>query len=536
MNNKRTLENLLSAVDYSKINSYIPTEFSLKFLNFVKMVYGSSGSENKTPLAHLKMVDSYNNNSRVISLCHRGFAKTTVNQLVYYYCAFNNNFGNLNNVDAAIFMSDTAENGLKSFLRNFKLLYDKSLFLQKVLPTAKFTENFCDFVNINGEPFSMKLASVGSSLRGTNLNHKRPQLVILDDLMSDYNTKSATVIKDIEESIYDGLMGALHSQGNKVIWTGTPYNKNDPITKAVESGAWFTNIFPICETFPCTKEDFRGSWEDRFSFAYINETYNFYKLNNKLPSFYKEFMLQITSSEERIVQESDIIYYNKADLLANKQCYNFYITTDFATGEKKKNDFSVISVWAVDKHGTYHLVDGVCKKQVMADSFNDLFRLVDMYNPIEVGIETNGQQGGFISLLFEQMDHRRKHFAISRKKGSKDFGIRNEGDKLSRFTQMSFWFNLHRIKFPSDNDSFFLNEFLSQLRLTTFSGFKGKDDCIDTVSMLQYINIILPSSASNTSVNSKQEYGFNPYSHKDDYRLSSRYSNFEETNTNPFIV
>ena len=44
--------------------------------------------------------------------------------------------------------------------------------------------------------------------------------------------------------------------------------------KAVESSAWNVNVYPVCEKFPCEREDFRGSWEDRFSYDYVKEQYD----------------------------------------------------------------------------------------------------------------------------------------------------------------------------------------------------------------------------------------------------------------------
>ena len=38
-------------------------------------------------------------------------------------------------------------------------------------------------------------------------------------------------------------------------------------------------------------------------------------------------------------------------------------------------------------------------------------------------------------------------------------------------------------------------EFLNQIRLVTQSGIKGKDDCIDTISMLAYLKPWKPSNS-----------------------------------------
>jgi hypothetical protein len=48
-----SLENIIKKVDYVKLGEdYIPSEFAIKFVNFIKLVNGESGEENKTPLFH----------------------------------------------------------------------------------------------------------------------------------------------------------------------------------------------------------------------------------------------------------------------------------------------------------------------------------------------------------------------------------------------------------------------------------------------------------------------------------------------------
>ena len=148
---------------------------------------------------------------------------------------------------------------------------------------------------------------------------------------------------------------------------------------AVESGAWLVNVYPICEKFPCTREEFRGSWEDRFNFDYVTKMYEKLKLQGALASFYQELMLQILSDDTRLISETDVKWYYKKTLLEKRANFNFYITTDFATSEKQFSDFSFISVWAVNNKGFKYWVDGICKRQTMDKNIDDLFRIVTIY-------------------------------------------------------------------------------------------------------------------------------------------------------------
>ena len=206
-------------------------------------------------------------------------------------------------------------------------------------------------------------------------------------------------------------------------------------------------------------------------------------------------MLRISSEDERLVQDSEIRWYNRTKLLDMRGAFNFYITTDFATSNKQTADFSVISVWAYNSNGDWFWVDGVCERQTMDKSINDLFRLVSEYKPQQVGIEVTGQQGAFITWLQQDMLSRNIwfNFASSEKSGAP--GIRPTVDKLSRFNLVVPWFKSGKFYFPEEmKQSVIMGQFMQQIRLATINGLKGKDDCIDTISMLGYIKAWKPSS------------------------------------------
>ena len=185
--------------------------------------------------------------------------------------------------------------------------------------------------------------------------------------------------------------------------------------------------------------------------------------------------------------------------LQSKGAYNFYVTTDFATSDREHADFSVINVWALNNNGDWLWVDGFCKRALMNESIDELFRLVQIYNPQEVGIETTGQQGGFISWIQNEMGQRNIYFTLSKGKNSNTIGIRPTKDKMSRFQQNALpLFKSHKIWLPEElKDSKELEELMFELSLATFTGFKSKhDDHIDTISMIAELNAWKPSEVS----------------------------------------
>jgi phage terminase large subunit-like protein len=282
-----------------------------------------------------------------------------------------------------------------------------------------------------------------------------------------------------------------------IIWSGTPFNAKDPLYKAVESGAWIVNVFPVCEAYPCSKEDFRGSWPDRFTYDYVKLQYDTAMKLGKVDTFNQELMLRIMSDEDRMIQDSDIGWYKLDSVVKNRGRFNFYITTDFATSEKQKSDFSFISVWAYNYVGDWFWVDGICKRQLMDKNIDDLFRFAQMYKPQSVGIEVSGQQGGFISWVMAQMLERNIYFALASDGNDTKPGIRPSSttSKLVRFNTTVPWFKARKMFFPSERRlEVPMQEAVNEMSLVSVSGFKSKhDDFLDTVSMLPSMNPWKPS-------------------------------------------
>jgi phage terminase large subunit-like protein len=493
------VEDYLNATDYSDDPDYIPSDFALQFVSFIKLVNGAQGEENKTPVVHYKMLDTITHGGRrIANLCHRGIAKTTVMaEYLFLYIAVYGDLPGFGAVNLALYVSDSIENGVKNMRKNLEFRYENSDFLKQYVPKTSFTDIRWEFKNADGKSFIVKGYGAKTGVRGAKEMGIRPQLAVLDDLISDEDARSATVISAVEDTVYKAVNYALHPTKNLIIWSGTPFNAKDPLYKAVESGAWAVNVFPVCEQFPCEPEEFRSSWPDRFTYEYVRQQYDDAIKNGNVATFNQELMLRIMSEEDRMVQDSDIGWYKIDAVLRNKNRFNFYITTDFATSERQKADFSVISVWAYNNVGDWLWVDGICKRQLMDKNIDDLFRLAQTYRPISVGIERNGQQKGFIAWIREKMLERNIFFSLAREENSNEDGLARPQNvnKLVAFNTVLPLFKARKIFFPIEKKGEPpLVEAINELSLVSVGGFRSKhDDFADTISMLSKMRAWKPS-------------------------------------------
>lgn len=521
---QKPVEDWLNSVDYRFIG-YMPSTEALLFVNFIKEVNGGA-EENETPIVHLVMMDcTFNSERRCAIMCHRGIGKTTLfcEYLILFVASFGY-FPGFGLVNLMLYVTDSIENGVKNLRRNVEYRYNESDFLQKLIPNKKigvgtdgagfvgtdqyeeqvaggrkFTDIRLEFVNNKGHITIVKGYGAKTGVRGAKELGKRPQIALLDDLVSDTDAESDTVIRTIENTIYKAVSKALHPTKQKIVWLGTPFNARDPLYKAVESGAWRVSVFPICERFPVPKEEFRGSWEDRFPYEYVKAEYDEAMALGKPENFNQELMLRIMSDEDRLVADAEICWYKRANVTSFVTRFNFYITTDFATSGKEANDYSVILVWALGSKGHYFLVDGMCRKQLMNKNIDDLFFYAQKYNPQSVGIEVSGQQGGFITWIQDQMMFRNIYFTLASENNSNNPGIKPFTDKLQRFNVVLPWFKTHQMMFPLElRHTPVILELVEELTLAAKGGFKSKhDDVIDAISMLGCMNTWRPSEDVN---------------------------------------
>ena len=234
-----------------------------------------------------------------------------------------------------------------------------------------------------------------------------------------------------------------------------------------------------------------------------------YLASGQAQSFYQEYMLSILDLSTLLVDEDDVKWFDPSTVRKKKDGYNFYITTDFATSTKKSADYSTIGVWAINNNGDWMLVDGQAKRQTMQDNINDVFDYVRKWKPLSVGIETSGQQGGFLSIIDEEMQRRNVYFSLAKKQGSKEPGIRPAKDKVHRFVtgvqprfkQGKVWLPKPEVcKTTNLNLLGLVEELVHELsRFTLAGGVKAlaHDDALDLLNQLSEMELYAPSDAAD---------------------------------------
>lgn len=503
------LDKMLDAVDYSKyydkVKPYVPTPMAVELMDISRRIY-PEGMGYKSPPAHLEIYDAFaapDQHSNIMAA--RGMAKSTTTKMlifqmaVYGYVLIGHD-GKYFDLRFMMYVSDSIDNGVKTMKLDLESTYMNSPWLQSMVD-ANFTINEWTFKSkLTGRESVVVGYGVKTGIRGARRLGTRPQYCLLDDLLSDEKASSQIELAKVNDILNSSVEFAIEPDGF-IRLLGTPFDPRDPLYSRIANQLGHSVVIPICEKFPCTKEEFKGAWEDRYPYEWVAKKYNNFRKINKFTGFTRELMLRVGNDAEKSVDiGKDIDWISIAELDIS-QC-NIYITTDLATGLRKDLDFLVILVWAVAPNKTRYIIDGWCEVQPIDKAITELFKFVKKYDPISVGIETSGQQGGFVRWMYERMEDTGVYFNIaSNVKGVSGYstspdtvGLFPVSNKLQRFNNCVPLFKLKRIGMIKEfAKTPWMVELLEEISKATRNLLGAlHDDAIDALSQIMAMDVIVP--------------------------------------------
>ena len=113
---EKTVDQWLNGASYVDDPLYVPSDFAFEFVEFIKLVNGEEGEENKTPVLHYHMLDQVDiGETRIANMVFRGAAKTTVlGEYLFLYIAVYGGLPNFGRIELALYVSDSIDNGVKN--------------------------------------------------------------------------------------------------------------------------------------------------------------------------------------------------------------------------------------------------------------------------------------------------------------------------------------------------------------------------------------------------------------------------------------
>lgn len=277
-----------------------------------------------------------------------------------------------------------------------------------------------EFISNNG--VKVKAFGSGKRLRGVKFGIYRPDLVILDDLENDTNVRSKEQRDKLEAWLDEAVLNLGSIDGVlDVLYIGTILHTDSVLARKLTLNFWNGVKFQSIIDFP-KRMDLWNEWESIYKNSSRDISDHFY-LKNKikmdegskvlwdiaqpllrlmqkraenLKSFNKE-QQNNPRSENQIFSKENMQFYKELPKL------DYYVMYIDPAGEKKKSDYTAITVLGVSKsEAKIYVCESIVAIMKSKKTIKEIIRLNALYKPRACAIESNGGQEFFRKWIREK--------------------------------------------------------------------------------------------------------------------------------------
>lgn len=263
---------------------------------------------------------------------------------------------------------------------------------------------------------------IEGSVRGINIDDRRPDLIVLDDVIADEN--SATV--DMRTKVSDLILGAVRDSlapkseapDSKMLNLCTPQHLDDFSMQAMKDPEFKSLRLPCwtldTEDLPINER--QSAWEERFPTAELVQRYYAAIARGKAHLWARELECRIVSPSTRAFPVLPRYY----DLMPPREEMVVVLTIDpvpppsevqIAKGLRDK-DYEALAVVGLHKTGFYLLEYALNRGHTPDWTVAEFMRLSTKWNPRKVIVESVAYQRTLAWLLRKAMERHNRYWVI----------------------------------------------------------------------------------------------------------------------------
>ena len=343
----------------------------------------------------------------------RGHAKSTAVTLAYCLAAVL-----FRERDYVIIISDTETQSIQ-FLNDIKEeLLDNQALRDVFFIDRLIKDNEKDIIGQfkDGAQFRITARSSGQSMRGLKWKHKRPNLILGDDLENDEIVMNQERREKFRQWFFNALLPCLSDDGiirvvGTILHFDSLLERLMPPTSG--KGAKYTKTVGLKQISTNTKalwksvkfrahtsfDDFTEIlWKDKFP-EYRLKSIRQNAIDQGFPEGYaQEYLNYPVAESNAYFRSDDFIEMNGNDEEAHGY---FYAAADFAISDKERSDFTAIVVGKVTPDNVLHIVDVRRGRWDSLQIIDELMSVQARYNP-SIFVFEKGQIEKAIGPFLEQ--------------------------------------------------------------------------------------------------------------------------------------
>jgi hypothetical protein len=371
-------------------------------------------------------------------------------------------------------------------------------------PGKKWSETEIEvFHGLDARPIWILGVGITGNVRGINFDDYRPDLIILDDVVTDENAATEDQREKLKDlvlgSLYNSLAPTTEEPNAKMVMLQTPIDARDVSMVVENDSRWTTETFgcwtPETQDLPLPEQE--SSWKERYPSDTLRKEKQAAVETNTLSKFAREMECKLVSAETMSFRPNWVRFYDEAP-----KSYQAVLVIDpvpppsdrqLKDARYANKDFEAHAVVG-RSNGEYYLLDyRIHRGHDPSWSAATMFELGSRYRISRIILETIGAQRYLKWFLEQEMTRKQFYFAI------KDA----PGDQRPKFVRITTAMNG-----PCSQGKFWCRkehlEFLEQF-YSYGVGYKGHDDLLEAVA-----------GGVKELTNPYLELGVNDYSDLDD--------------------
>lgn len=348
-------------------------------------------------------------------------------------------------------------------------------------PGRKWQEHEIEiFHGVDQTPIWVMGVGITGNIRGINFDDYRPDLIIVDDCVTDENAATQPAAEKISDlllnAVANSLAPAAENPSSKLVMLQTPISPFDVSMQAERDPEWHTESFgcwtPNTEDLPVDQQV--SAWPELFPTETLRARKRNAVAQRRYSGFAREMEVRLVQAEQASFNRNWIRTYDEAP-----KGGTIVIAIDpvpppsdrqISQGLSKK-DFEAISVMS-RKGGNYYLLEYAVSRGHEPDwTEAKVFEFILRYRPLAVVVEAVAAQRYLKWFLTKAMERRRVFVPLKE----------TPNDQRSKFlrivTSLNGIASAGKLWCSAQH-----SEFLLQFE-TYGPGYKGSDDLIESVSV-----------------------------------------------------
>ena len=321
----------------------------------------------------------------------------------------------------------------------------------------------------------------GQSLRGVKWDNKRPDLIVCDDLENEelvLNKERRTAFR----KWFAGTLIPCRAKHGIIRVVGTILHTDSQLNRFmprlgkrdqpcyVDDLKELSNPKAIWHSARYRAHDKLlqvSLWPEHKSVDWLKHERQTY-IDAGMSDLWAQEMLNVPFDESTApFKRADFTEMQKGE---EEQTLNYYISTDFATTEKQKSDYSAFIVAGMNSEGTLYIIKVLQQRMESPEILETLFLLNKRYQPQSVFVESGQIWSTLKPLVFNEMSRTGEFFSVEE--------LPSITDKRSRSAAIRARMRVGAVKFNKAAD-WWPDMEEEMLRFP-----QGHDDQVDALSLL----------------------------------------------------